>query len=211
MVEETPLLCPTGLAQIDQLLGGGIPRGRLSEISGGLSSGRTSLALALLAHTTRAGECAAVVDRTDSFDPPSAEQAGVDLERVLWVRTLGWRETLRCTECLLETDGFPLVLLDIPSPFEPADTGERHSTHWLRLARCAAQTRSALVVLSPQRLAGAQAEIALEMRSLRAHFGDAPALPLLEEFTIQASLVRHRTAPLGPPTPLRLTVSSRAA
>ena len=106
---------PTGLPEIDRLLGGGAPRGRLCEISGSLSSGRTSLVLGLLASVTRSGECAAVVDRADALDPRSAEAAGVDLDRVLWVRPPDWREALRCTERLLETDGFPLVLLDMPS------------------------------------------------------------------------------------------------
>ncbi len=106
---------PTGLPEIDRLLGGGAPRGRLCEISGPLSSGRTSLVLGLLASVTRSGECAAVVDRADALDPRSAEAAGVDLDRVLWVRPPDWREALRCTERLLETDGFPLVLLDMPS------------------------------------------------------------------------------------------------
>ena len=201
--------CSTGLAQIDRLLGGGIPRGRLSEISGTLSSGRTSLALALLASTTRNGACTALVDRADGFDPRSAETAGVDLDRVLWVRALGWREALRCTERLLETEGFSLVLLDMPPSVEKAGGDARSSTCWLRLARSVAQTQAALVVLSPQRLAGSHAEIVLEMQPTRARFSGTPAL--LEEFETQAVLVRHRSAPVGPTTSLRLRAHLSAA
>ena len=84
----------TGIPAIDRLLGGGFPGGRLSEIAGPLSSGRTSLALALLARTTRAGAIAAVVDAADAFDPASAEVAGANLERVLWVRAPRLREAL---------------------------------------------------------------------------------------------------------------------
>ena len=203
---------PTGLAQIDRLLGGGIPHGRLSEISGSLSSGRTSLALALLATTTQRGECAAVVDWADAFDPPSAEATGVDLDRVLWVRTLGWHETLRCTERLLESDAFPLVLLDIPLPQllrRGRAAPEQNPICWLRLARCAAQTQTALVLLSPQRLAGSQAAIALELQPAQARFHGTPAL--LEEFETRAVLVRHRSAPVGPVASLRMTARPSAA
>src|SRR5262247_1728780 len=77
---------PTGLPEIDRLLGGGFPRGRLCEIAGPLSAGRTSLALSLLARSTSAEEVCALVDAADGFDPPSAEAAGVSLERVLWAR-----------------------------------------------------------------------------------------------------------------------------
>src|SRR5262245_57013539 len=71
----------TGIPSVDALLVGGLPRGRLVEITGPPSSGRTSLALALLASATRASEVAAVVDAADAFDPASADAAGVALER----------------------------------------------------------------------------------------------------------------------------------
>ena len=66
----------TGIDALDALLGGGFPRGRVSEITGPLSSGRTSLALALLAAATRAGEIAAVVDAADAFDPDVRRRRG---------------------------------------------------------------------------------------------------------------------------------------
>ncbi|MCK5497251.1 MAG: hypothetical protein KAI80_12615, partial [Hyphomicrobiaceae bacterium] len=106
---------PTGIGTLDDLLRGGFPRGALSEIAGPLSSGRTSLALALLARTTRAEGIAAVVDAADAFDPASAQAAGVRLDRVLWARAPGRREALRSAERLLEAHGFALVLLDLPS------------------------------------------------------------------------------------------------
>src|SRR5262245_24783202 len=55
----------TGIEAVDALLGGGFPRGRLVEITGACSTGRTSLVHALLASTTRAGEVAAWVDAAD--------------------------------------------------------------------------------------------------------------------------------------------------
>ncbi len=79
-----PLTVPFGIAALDALTGG-LPRGALTEIAGPASSGRTGVMLAALAGATRRQICA-LVDASDSFDPASAAAAGVDLERLLWVR-----------------------------------------------------------------------------------------------------------------------------
>ena len=84
-----PQPCPpagTGFAGLDDLLGGGIPRGQITELAGPASSGCTSLVLSILAESTMRGEVAAYIDATDCFDPPSGEKAGIVLERLLWVR-----------------------------------------------------------------------------------------------------------------------------
>jgi hypothetical protein len=80
-----PLTVSTGVAALDALTGG-LPRGALTEIAGPTSSGRTGVMLAALAGATCRQEVCALVDASDSFDPPSATVAGVDLERLLWVR-----------------------------------------------------------------------------------------------------------------------------
>ena len=77
---------PTGLAVLDALIGGGLPRGEISEITGEASSGGTSVILSLLAEATTRGEVAAYIDVSDCLDPLSVSAAGVDLERLLWVR-----------------------------------------------------------------------------------------------------------------------------
>ena len=76
----------TGFAELDDLLGGGIPRGQITELVGKASSGCTSVVLSLLAEATARQEIAAYIDASDCFDPPSAERAGVALDRLLWVR-----------------------------------------------------------------------------------------------------------------------------
>ena len=76
----------TGFAELDALLGGGIPRGQITELVGKASSGCTSVVLSLLAEATARREVAAYIDAADCFDPPSAERAGVALDRLLWVR-----------------------------------------------------------------------------------------------------------------------------
>ena len=76
----------TDVAPLDACLRGGLPRGQLSEIAGPHSSGRTALLLQILAAATRRGEIAALVDTFDRLDVASAEAAGVEFERLLWIR-----------------------------------------------------------------------------------------------------------------------------
>jgi len=191
--DEPPARDATGLPEIDRQLGGGVPRGRLLEIAGPPSSGRTALALAWLARLTQAGEVTAVVDLADALDPPSAEAAGVVLPRVLWVRAPGLAEALRSTERLLDARGFALVLLDLDIGGVQADA-VIHDATWLRLARAAAGSRTSLALLTGRRLAGTFSDLALELQPSVARFSDAPAL--LEGLETSATLVRNR---LGPP------------
>ena len=76
----------TGVTALDARLGGGFPRGQISDIGGARSSGRTSLLLQMIAAATRRQELVALVDVLDMLDVASAEAAGVDLGRVLWIR-----------------------------------------------------------------------------------------------------------------------------
>ena len=160
----------TGIAAVDALLGGGFPRGRLTEITGPLSSGRTSLALAVVAAATRAGEIAAVVDGADAFDPAAAAAAGVDLSRVLWARPSRSREALRCAERLLEARGFGVVVLDLDSGAE-ARAGD---SIWLRISRSANASGTALVLVAPSMRAGPFAALSLEARATQVQFATRP-------------------------------------
>src|SRR5271167_2780456 len=74
----------SGLAPLDALIDGGIPRGRISEITGRAGSGKTSIAASFAAFATRRGEVAAWLDASGAFDPESMAAAGVDLRRMLW-------------------------------------------------------------------------------------------------------------------------------
>jgi len=79
-------LQPSGVMELDAVLGGGFPRGSLVELCGPASSGRTSLAFSLLAQVTERQEACAFVDVSDSLDPISLAAAGVELPRLLWIR-----------------------------------------------------------------------------------------------------------------------------
>ena len=79
-------LIPTGVATVDALLLGGVPRGSLTEITGEASAGKTGLAFAVIAQATRRGAACAWVDMQDALDPRSAAAYGVELDRLLWLR-----------------------------------------------------------------------------------------------------------------------------
>lgn len=79
----------TGIVELDELVGGGLPRGSLIELCGTSSSGRTGVCLALLARATRSQQTCAFVDACDALDPLSLAAAGADLDRILWVRCGG--------------------------------------------------------------------------------------------------------------------------
>src|SRR5262249_52885278 len=83
---DESLVAPTGLSTIDARIAGGVPRGQLSEVVGPRSSGRTSLTLQMLAAATARGDIVALVDALDTFDAASADAAGIDLDRLLWIR-----------------------------------------------------------------------------------------------------------------------------
>ncbi len=192
--ESLPRL-PSGIAGLDRLLGGGFPCGRVSQIAGPLGSGRTSLALSLLARSLREGGLAAWVDAADAFDPASAVEAGAALPRVLWVRAPGATEAFRSAERLLETRGLVLVLLDLSLPGAPPRAAP---AAWPRLARAAQASGTALVVLATDPLAGTSATVSVSLTAARAHFSAAPQL--FEGLEVEARLARGRPArPSGAP------------
>ena len=184
-----PLCLPTGVAEVDAITGG-LPRGALSEITGPASSGRTSLLLSLFAQATARQEFCALVDAGGSFDPASAEAAGVELARVLWVRcgsteyrvpsterksTLtrnSVRATrysvlercLRVADLLLMSGGFGLVALDL-GDVSPDAARRVPLTTWFRFRRAVEETPAALVVLEQEAHAKSCAAVVLELQS----------------------------------------------
>ncbi|MGD1070731.1 MAG: hypothetical protein ABSB15_11375 [Bryobacteraceae bacterium] len=157
----------TGIPAIDKLAGGGIPRGTLTEICGTESSGRTALMFALLGAATRQGECCAWIDAAGAFDPQSACDAGVDLERVLWVNCGGNAEhALKATDLLIQAGGFGLVVMDL------ADTPDREARRvplasWFRLRHAAERMDAALVVIERQINARSCSALRIELRRKR--------------------------------------------
>jgi len=87
-VRPRPEMLVTGIPEIDAMTGG-IPRGCLTEIYGPASSGKTTVLIATFAAATQRDEPCVLIDATDSFDPVSGSSAGLDLNKLLWVRCGG--------------------------------------------------------------------------------------------------------------------------
>jgi hypothetical protein len=84
-IRPTPETASSGIPALDALTGG-LPRGCLTELCGPASSGRTTVLLSALAAATRRSEFCALIDASDALDPHSATAAGIDLDRLLWIR-----------------------------------------------------------------------------------------------------------------------------
>src|ERR1700678_2043417 len=150
-------LAPTGIPEIDLLLHGGFPVGALSEVVGPECSGRTSLALALIASMTQAGKVCAWVDVSDTLHPESAAALGVDLSRLLWIRCSAlnasrksWprlAQGLRVSDLLLQAGGFSCIVRDLGSLSAEYALRVPLAT-WFRFRAAAERLQSNVVLLT---------------------------------------------------------------
>ncbi|RPJ84944.1 MAG: hypothetical protein EHM18_11230 [Acidobacteria bacterium] len=172
LLEERVELLPTGLETVDQLLAGGFPKGKISEVAGAPSSGRTSLVFSTLARATLAGETAAYIDTFDVFDPLSAAQSGISLPRLLWIRCHGSQEkAAAAADVIARAGGFGILVWDAAPPDEqPRQTGsEKPPSHaWFRLKQAIEGSQSVLLVLSLKPSAGSAASVVLTMNRTHA-------------------------------------------
>jgi len=171
----------TDIAALDACLRGGLPRGQLSEIAGPPSSGRTTLALQTMAASTRRGEIAAFVDTFDRFDVASAAAAGIDLDRLLWIRGSSGPEggadgfinrALKALNLVLQAGGFACVVLDLADA-PPAALTRIPYTTWLRVPRIIEGHDTACLLLTPQPLARSAGGLTLVLTGRARWTGDA--------------------------------------
>ena len=104
---------PTGNILIDRALGvGGFPRGRIIEVFGPESSGKTTLTLTVTAQAQRRGGLAAFVDVEHALDPQYARRLGVDLDDLLISQPSSGEEALRICEALIRSNALDVIVLD---------------------------------------------------------------------------------------------------
>ncbi len=104
---------PTGNLLIDRALGvGGFPRGRIVEIYGPESSGKTTLTLTVVAKAQKAGGLAAFIDVEHALDPQYAKRLGVNLEDLLVSQPSSGEEALRICETLVRSNALDVIVLD---------------------------------------------------------------------------------------------------
>ena len=111
---------PTGAISIDYALGiGGMPRGRVVEIYGPESSGKTTLALQVIAEAQKAGGMAAFVDAEHALDAAYAQKLGVDLENLLVSQPDNGEQALEIVEVLIRSGGVDVVVVDSVAALVP--------------------------------------------------------------------------------------------
>jgi hypothetical protein len=203
-VRPMPEMVSSGIAAMDAFTGG-LPRGCLTEICGPASSGRTTLLLSALAAATQRGECCALVDASDALDPQSAAAAGIDLDRMLWVRCgenspqKCLEQLLRAADLLLESGGFGLIALDLGDL--PPQTARRIPlTTWFRFRRAVEHTPTVLLAVERQSIAGSCSSLLIKLGSQEcrtkqpadSQFPAPTHAQLLTEVEITAEMVRSR-------------------
>lgn len=110
----------TGALSIDLALGGrGIPRGRIVEIYGPESSGKTTLALQVVANAMRAGGMAAFIDAEHALDPAYAKQLGVDVENLYVSQPDSGEQALDICETLVRSNAFDVIVVDSVAALVP--------------------------------------------------------------------------------------------
>jgi len=200
-----PPTVSTGVAALDSLTGG-LPRGALSEITGLASSGRTAVMLASLAGATHREEVCALIDASDSFDPISAAAAGVNLDRLLWVRcnetpqgnfgacTLPARLTpgtpagksfafssvleqmLKATDLLLQSGGFGMVVLDL-GDIQTESVRRVPLTSWFRFRRAVEPTATVLLLVENEPCAKTCASLVVRLQCKALLASDTTHIP----------------------------------
>src|ERR1700694_3321138 len=140
---------PTGALSLDIALGGrGLPRGRIVEIFGPESSGKTTVALHAVANAQRQGGVAAFIDAEHALDPGWAKRIGVDLENLLVSQPSNAEEALKIAEMLIKSNALDIIVVDSVAALVPRTEveGEIGDSHVGIQARLMSQ---ALRILNP--------------------------------------------------------------
>jgi hypothetical protein len=188
-------VAPTGLAALDHQLGGGLTRGHLSEIIGPRSSGHTTLLCRMLAVAAARGEVVALVDTCNRFDPASANAAGLDLSKLLWVRDTGDPcRALKAMNLVLQAGGFGLVAFDLGDVHAAALRRFPYTT-WMRMARVIEGSQTVAVVLASEHLARSPAGVTIALepdRSCACWTGESDRARFLHAIEVRTRVVGGR-------------------
>ena len=206
----------SGIAALDELLGGGLPRGCLTEFCGHGTSGRTSVMLQAIAAATARQEACCLIDVSDAFDPLSGGAAGIELRRLLWVRcddrviesshrAIGktssakrknfarLEQALRVADIILQGGGFGLLAIDMAG-IAPAEARRVPLASWFRFRRAVERTPTVLLAICETPVAGTCASAVVNCRTAELPNCRIENLPtharLLEQIEIVADALR---------------------
>jgi recombination protein RecA len=122
---------PTGSISLDLALGGGIPKGRIIEIYGPESSGKTTVCLHIVAEVQKSGGTAAYVDAEHALDPSYAKRIGVDTNNLLLSQPDSGEQALEVVETLVRSNAVDIIVVDsvaalVPQAEIEGDMGDAH-------------------------------------------------------------------------------------
>ena len=148
--EKIPVI-PTGALSLDIALGiGGVPRGRIIEIYGAESSGKTTIALHIIAEAQKMGGVAAFIDAEHALDPAYAGAIGVDTDNLLVSQPDNGESALEITETLVRSGAIDVIVVDSVAALTPkaeieGDMGDSHMGLQARLMSQALRKLTAIV------------------------------------------------------------------
>jgi recombination protein RecA len=141
---------PTGAPSLDIALGiGGVPRGRIIEIYGPESSGKTTLTLHIVANAQKAGGSAAFIDAEHALDPQYAKKIGVNLDDLLISQPDNGEQALDIVEALVKSNAVDVIVVDSVAALTPQAEieGEMGDSHMGRQARLMSQALRKLTAI----------------------------------------------------------------
>lgn len=148
--DKIPVI-PTGALSLDVALGiGGVPRGRIIEIYGAESSGKTTIALHIIAEAQKMGGVAAFIDAEHALDPTYAAAIGVDTDNLLVSQPDNGESALEITETLVRSGAIDVIVVDSVAALTPkaeieGDMGDSHMGLQARLMSQALRKLTAIV------------------------------------------------------------------
>lgn len=110
---------PTGSLSLDLALGGGLPKGRVVEVYGPESSGKTTLTLHAIAEVQKSGGTAAFIDAEHALDPTYAKRIGVDVENLLLSQPDNGEQALEIVETLVRSNAVDIIVIDSVAALVP--------------------------------------------------------------------------------------------
>lgn len=172
-------------------------RGTVVEVSGGASTGKTSLALNLLAKLTNEGEICALVDAAGGFDPCSASKAGVGLNNLLWVKCGGDVEkAFLSADHLVQAKGFGSIWLDL-SGLRRDVLRMVPKTYWYRYRTRIKDTPTIMLATSPDHISGSGSQQTLVLSREKAAWSGRGKFKLLRELHLKCTSQKGFYGPPG--------------
>mgnify|MGYP000856144212 CR=1 FL=1 len=201
----------TGITSLDRMLGGGLPMGTISELTGSLSNGKTSVLFTLLAKATSEHLRIAYIDVFNTLDPHFARISGIQLKQLFWIHfrkeplSNKLNKSLKSANILTRSQNFDVIVLDLETASvctSEAKTQKIPFHYWFRIKKALHQKKIAFILLSHSSSAGSAATVRLGLKRSSVWWKSTQAVSklnlsnhyeLLRGFTTRVSLLKGGT------------------